>query len=120
MLDKDELKQKYKRLYKSIYRDIDRTKKKKAADLIENLAMIRATIDECEDHINSEGLVVKMSQGNYDIDRENPYIKIQDRAQRTYSTLLKQLDDMLPTSKAQEVAKAGDALKAFIASGKPE
>lgn len=120
MIDKDELKKKYKRLYKGIYRDIDSDKKKKVNDLIENLAMIRATIDECEDHINSEGLVVKMAQGKYEIDRENPYIKIQDRAQKTYSTLLKQLDDMMPSSRAQEVTKAGDALKAFIATGKPK
>ena len=81
--------------------------------------MLRATIDDCEEHITSEGLVVKMSQGAYEIDRENPYVKIQDRAQKTYSALLKQLDDMLPSTKAQEVAKAGDALKSFISQGKP-
>ena len=118
-MDKDELKKKYKRLFKNIYKDIDPARKKKALDIIENLSMIRATIDECEEHIQAEGLVVKMQQGNYDIDRENPYIKIQDRAQKTYSTLLKQLDEMLPSTKAQEVTKAGDALKAFISAGKP-
>ena len=118
-MDKDAAKKKYRSLFKRIYKDIDPAKKKKAYDVIENLAMLRATIDDCEEHIAAEGLVVKMSQGNYEIDRENPYIKIQDRAQKTYSTLLKQLDDMLPSGKAQEVTKAGDALKAFIATGKP-
>lgn len=117
-MDKDKAKKEYIKLYRAIYKDIAEDKKLKANDLIENLAMVRATIDECEEHITKEGVVVEMVQGSYKIDRENPYVKIQDRAQKTYSSLLKQLDEMLPTGKEQEIAKAGDALLAFMEAGK--
>ena len=37
-----------------------------------------------------------------------------------YSAVIGQLDGFLPSTKAKEVSKAGDLLKAFIAAGKPE
>ena len=119
-MDKDKAKKKYIALYRDIYADIPKEMQKKAWDIIENLAMVRTTIDECEEHIEKEGVVVTMCQGTYEIDRKNPYIDVQDKAHKTYCTLLKQMDAMLPTIGEQKVEKAGERLRAFIAAGKPK
>ena len=60
-----------------------------------------------------------MQQGNYTIDRENPWSKIQERALKSLLSILNKLDSMYPDEKAAAANKAGETLAAFVAKGKP-
>ena len=77
-------------------------------------------MDECKEHLIEEGLVVEMQQGNYSIERENPWSKIQERALKSFISCVNKLDSMFPDEKTAQAAKAGEALAAFVAKGKPE
>ena len=61
-----------------------------------------------------------MQQGNYTIDRENPYSKIQERALKALLSCINKLDSMFPDEKTAQTSKAGEVLAAFVAKGKPE
>lgn len=111
---------KYIAKYKKLYADIPARHREKAHDLIEKLADQQVVIDECNEHLMMEGHVVTMCQGKYNIDRENPYSKVLDRATRTHMAISGKLADMLPDQKTETTAKAGEALAAFIAGGKPK
>lgn len=117
-LDKVELKKEYIAKFKKIYKDIPKEFKAKADDLIDTLASTRVYIDECNEHLFREGVVVQMQQGDYFIDRENPYSKQHSDKQKLYSQIIKQLDDMLPNEKEATVSKAGESLAKFVATGK--
>jgi len=95
------------------------TCKDKAAELIKRAAEFSVQLDECKEHLSEEGIIVEMQQGNYKIDRENPYSKIQERALKSLLSCINKLDSMFPDEKAAAASKAGEALAAFVARGKP-
>lgn len=110
---------KYIRLFKELYKDIPESKQKKAMELIKRAAELSMILDDCKAHITEEGAVTEMEQGKYAIMRENPYSKVQDAKTKSLLAVLDRLDKMIPDAKAEGVAKAGEALAAFVARGKP-
>lgn len=110
---------KYIKLFKDLYKDIPESKQKKAMELIKRAAELSMILDECKAHITEEGSVTEMDQGKYTITRENPYSKVQDAKTKSLLSVLDRLDKMVPDSKSEGVAKAGEALAAFVAKGKP-
>lgn len=114
---KEVARKRYIKLFKQIYSDIPEDKKKKE-ELIERLADVAVVLDECKEHLDEEGAVVQMSQGNYTIDRENPWSKIADAKQKTYLSIMNKLDEMRPNIKEASASKAGEKLIEFVAKGK--
>lgn len=60
--------------------------------------------------INEDGLVVKMPQGSYTIERAHPLLQPYNAMVKNYNATLKQLNDLLPNADAEA---AGQALMMF-------
>lgn len=108
----------YKNKYKKLYVGIPDQNKKKAEELISRLADVLEMMDECKKHIEDEGLITPMSQGNYSIDRENPWSKVYNDKYKLMLNTLDKLDKMLP-DKEEKITKAGENLAKLVAGGKP-
>jgi len=115
---KNKLKKSYIRKFTDIYSEIAGNSKK-AKELIERLADLAVILDEAREHLCEEGAVTSMDQGNYSIERENPWSKIADSKQKSYLAVMNKLDDMMPSEKEATATKAGEVLKDFISKGKP-
>ncbi|MCQ2327690.1 MAG: hypothetical protein MJZ71_09030 [Bacteroidales bacterium] len=109
----------YLKKYKEIYKDITENNQKKADALIDKLADVLVMMDECQEHINAEGCVTDMCQGNYNIQRENPWSKVYDAKTKIMISILDKLDKMLPDQKTENITKAGENLAKLVAGGKP-
>lgn len=108
----------YLDIFKKTYKEIPKDSKKKADELINRAVELALAMDECQEHIESEGYVVEMPQGNYSIMRENPYSKIYDQKIKAYLSVISALDKLMPDGKSEAISKAGEALAAFVANGK--
>ena len=109
----------YVKRFKEIYKGINESNTKKAEALIDKLADVLVMMDECKKHIDTEGCVTLMCQGNYDIERENPWSKVYDSKSKIMLSILDKLDKMLPDQKTENVTKAGENLARLVAGGKP-
>jgi len=104
-----------------ILADIPDDKKELVEGLVQNAAFMAVTLKELQGEIDKHGAVMTVTGGNgYEMTKDNPAQKAYTTMVSRYSAVIGQLDSFLPSSKAREVAKAGDLLRAFIASGKPE
>ncbi len=99
----------YKEKLLEIYAGIPEGKKKKADELIERLADVLLMMDKCRDRIKAEGLVTEMQQGDYSIDRENPYSKIYDAKHKLMLATFDKLDKLQP-----EAESGRDELMSFL------
>ena len=118
--EKIKAEKRYIKKYRKTYENLPEGCREKAAELIKRAAEFSVQMDECKEHLTEEGLVVEMRQGNYSIERENPWSKIQERALKSLVTCLNKLDGMYPDEKTTQASKAGEVLAAFVAKGKPE
>lgn len=106
---------------KKIFKDIPEDKKDLVAGLIENAAFMTVTLRELQKDIAKNGPVVTQVNGNgFEVTQENPAQKSYNSMVQKYTQVIRDLNQYLPTTRAQEVAQAGDLLKAFIEAGKPE
>lgn len=105
--------------YKKIYKGIATNNQTKALELIDKLADILVMMDECKKHIDKEGCVSEMCQGNYSIERENPWSKVYDAKAKLMIQVIDKLDKMMPDAKSESVSKAGENLVKLVANGKP-
>lgn len=106
---------------KKIYKQIDKDRMVLAVKLIENAAFMTVTLQDLQEQILSEGSIITGTNGNgFETTQENPAQKAYNAMMQRYTPCIKQLTDMLPSSKASEAKKAGDALKEFISAGKPK
>lgn len=104
----------YKKTLWEIYAGIPAGEKQKAEELIGRLADVLLMMDECREHIASEGLVTEMQQGDYSIDRENPYSKIYDAKHKLMLLTIDRLDKMQPDG-----GSGKDELMEFLAGRAP-
>jgi hypothetical protein len=81
---------------KRIYNDLDGKKKLMVEGLIIEAAYMRATLYELKKTIDTEGVIDEMPQGSYSILREHPAVKIYNTMIQRYTTIVKQLSDLLP------------------------
>jgi hypothetical protein len=79
-----------------IYKDLDGSKKEVAEGLIQEAAFMRATLSELKFIIDTNGPIDVMPQGQYSILREHPSVKIYNTMIQRYSSIVKQLTDLLP------------------------
>ena len=54
------------------------------------------SLEDMEEKINEDGLVVKMPQGSYTIERAHPLLQPYNAMVKNYNATLKQLNDLLP------------------------
>lgn len=94
------------KLYKNLPKDrLEITKK-----LIERAAYMLVSLEDMEDKIAADGLVVKMPQGSYTIERAHPLLQQYNAMVKNYNATIKQLNESLPPV---EVEAAGQALMTF-------
>lgn len=120
-MEKQERINKELQILKKIFKDIPEDKKRLAANLIQNAAFMTITLQDLQEQINNEGAILTSINGNgFEVTSEHPAQKSYNTMINRYSSVIKQLNELLPDSKTDTVMKAGEALAAFVAKGKPE
>jgi len=89
------------RLTKLFY-DIDKNRRLTTKGLIEEAAFMRVTLGELKEEIKNRGVIDEMPQGEYSILREHPAVKTYNTMIQRYSSITKQLTDLLPKEKLEE------------------
>ena len=64
--------------------------------LLEKAEFLEKTLTELKDKVEKTGVVTEMCQGAYSIDRENPALRSYNTTIKNYTSIIKQLNDMLP------------------------
>ena len=100
---------------RKVFEKINDNKSQLALSLLDKAEFMNETLTELQKIVADEGVVTAMCQGSYVIDRENPALKSYNSTIKNYTTIIKQIVDLLPES---ENKKVGEDLLKFIASGK--
>lgn len=88
--------------------------KQRAVDgLIQEAAFMRVTLEETRHIIDQEGVLEIFEQGSQRFLREHPATKVYNTMIQRYTTVCKQLFDMLPDTDQSKQA-AEDELMAFV------
>ena len=78
------------------------------------------TLEELQEDIKERGPIVTGTNGNgFTVSTENPSQKSYNVMISRYTTIIKQLEELLPDQKTENINKAGETLAAFVAKGKP-
>ena len=80
-----------------------------ALALIDKALFLEETLNKLQKQIEEAGTITEMCQGSYNIQRANPALNAYNITIKNYSSIMKQLNDMLPK---QEKAK-GDGFDEF-------
>lgn len=67
-----------------------------ALSLLDKAKFMETTLQELQKKVAEGGVVTKMCQGKYDIDRANPALQAYNVTIKNYTSVIKQLNDMLP------------------------
>lgn len=110
-IDKDKEQSKLKRQFNKILKQIPEDKKPIAKSLIKELTFMALTLDNLKEQIKEGGTVELFKQGKQEFLRESPALKAYNTTVQRYSTLYKQLTDLLPKA-AQDAQE--NALYEFI------
>ena len=118
--EKEKRIRKEKNKLKKIFKDISDDKKKLVENLIQNAAFMSVTLEDLQKKISTEGAIITAKNGNgFETVQENPAQKSYNTMINRYCSTIKQLQDLLPNSKEDNINKAGEALAAFVTKGKP-
>ena len=90
-------------------------RKKLAEKLIDRASFMLVTLEGYEELIVKEGAIVKMTQGTYEIDRENPAARGYNVMIKNYQLVIKSLVELLPDKNGGSVS---EELEKFLAEGK--
>lgn len=69
---------------------------KLALSLLDKAEFMEDTLEELQIKVKLDGVVTEMCQGDYTIERENPALKSYNTTIKNYSSVVKQINDMLP------------------------
>lgn len=111
---------KEKRKLKAIFKNVAPECQRLVAGLIEDAAFMGEQLEILRNSLVDSGWSEEYQNGANQKGRKScpegdAYLKLQ----KNYAATIKQLHDFLPSEKERTSAKAGDALNAFIAAGKP-
>lgn len=81
---------------KPIFEKMDNGKSKLALSLLDKAEFMEDTLSKLQKKVQEDGVVTSMCQGSYDIDRENPALRSYNTTIKNYTSVIKQLNDMLP------------------------
>lgn len=113
-LEKEQQIKKEIRKLRRLFKILPSDKKKAAEGLIQEAAFMKVTLEEARYIIDSEGIIELFEQGTQRFKREHPATKVYNTMIQRYSTVSKQLFDMVPDPDAGKAAK--DELMAFVKS----
>lgn len=103
-----------------IFTDIPENKKRLCAKLIENAAFMAVTLEDLQDIVNTEGAIMVAKNGNgFEITQEHPAQKSYVGMLAKYSSVINQLQNLLPDQKSDSLTKAGENLAKMVVGGKP-
>lgn len=100
---------------RKIFEKTNDNKSKLALSLLDKAEFMNETLKLLENKVKLQGVVTTMCQGAYDIERENPALRSYNTTIKNYTSVIKQLVDLLPETANKQV---GEDLLKFIASGK--
>ena len=98
-----------------VFESINDNRSKLALSLLDKAEFMEDTLQQLQAKIKKDGVVTSMCQGAYNIDRANPALQAYNVTIKNYTSVIKQLVELLPDS-ASKVD--GEDLLKFIASGK--
>lgn len=82
---------------RNTFEKLDNDKSKLALSLLDKAQFMEKTLSKLQQKVNDDGVVTTMSQGSYEIERENPALKSYNTTIKNYTSVIKQLNDMLPS-----------------------
>ncbi len=100
---------------RKVFEDLNDNKSKLALSLLDKAEFMEETLAKLQSKVKSDGVVTSMCQGNYDIDRENPALRSYNTTIKNYTSVIKQIADLLPDA---SIKQDGEDLLKFIASGR--
>lgn len=100
---------------RQIFEKTDDNKSKLALSLLDKASFMNKALIDLERKVNEDGVVTMMCQGSYEIERENPALRAYNTTVKNYTSVIKQIVDLLPDNESKQV---GEDLLKFIASGK--
>ncbi|HBH1543876.1 hypothetical protein C4V20_00050 [Clostridioides difficile] len=106
------IKQEVSRLKKN-YKDLEKVKI--LDGLINEAAFLKISLEETREILTKEGLTEIFKQGKQEFERERLQVKIYLNFMKLYSSVMKQLIDIIPNDKKQEEE---DKLIKFIKKGR--
>lgn len=71
-------------------------------ELVTRAIFMQNTLNRLEKRILEQGEVVEMCQGSYSIDRINPALQVYNNTIKNYTSIMKQICDMLPDDEEEE------------------
>ena len=82
---------------RKVFEAINDEKSKLALSLLDKAEFLEETLQELKARVKLDGVVTEMCQGDYTIERENPALKSYNTTVKNYTSVIKQLNNMLPT-----------------------
>ncbi|MCC0648474.1 hypothetical protein [Clostridioides sp. ZZV15-6598] len=108
------IKQEVSRLKKN-YKDLEKEKVKILDGLVNEAAFLKISLEETREILIREGLTEIFKQGKQEFERERLQVKIYLNFMKLYSSVMKQLIDIIPSDIKQEEE---DELIEFIKKGR--
>lgn len=81
---------------------LDNDRKVLCSGLLNELIFMQVTLDDLKKEVQNRGVVTKMCQGKYDIERANPALNQYNTLIKNYSSCIKQLNELLPKETSTE------------------
>lgn len=105
---------------KKIMADLPKEKRELAENLSQDAAFMVVELGKLRDYITENGWSETYKNGANQYGKKTSvegqtYLQMQ----KSYAAVIKQLSDLLPNDKADQVNKAGESLKQFLTKGKP-
>ncbi len=100
---------------KKLYKDLPKNRKELAEKLIERAAFMLVSLQDMEVRINTDGNIVKMPQGDYEIERAHPLLTSYNAMIKNYTAVIKQLDAFFISDGAG--SKPGQELLGWLGKG---
>jgi len=114
-IQKDKLIKAELRKLNKFFKNIQEDKQKIIKGLKEQAAFMYATLIELQEIMNNEGPVEMFEQGKQKMLREHPASKVYNSMIKNYSSVIKQLLELIP---AEDKKTAEDELMAFVKKAK--
>lgn len=81
---------------KNVFSKLNDNRSKLALSLLDKAEFLELTLQNLKVQVEKLGVITTMCQGSYEIDRENPALKAYNVTVKNYTSVIKQLNDMLP------------------------
>lgn len=81
---------------KKVFNKMNDNRSKLALSLLDKAEFLEQTLQNLKSEVIKFGVITVMCQGSYEIDRENPALKSYNVTVKNYTSVIKQLNDMLP------------------------